>query len=72
MNELQAQQQPSTASSTVTPPSVSSSTVPERNWLSSTSAGPSSTSTDPSGELQSLEKPDHHQAKVNIVFHFGR
>ncbi|XP_044163609.1 uncharacterized protein LOC122947975 [Acropora millepora] len=72
MNELQAQKQPSTASATVTPPSVSSSTVPESNWLPSTSAGPSSTSTARSGELQSLEKPDQHQAKVNILFHCGR
>ena len=73
MSELQAQQQ-STASSSVTPPSVSSSTVPERNSLPSTSTGPSSTSTAPSGELQSLEKQDQDQAKVNsfISFHCGR
>ncbi|XP_074624680.1 transformation/transcription domain-associated protein-like isoform X2 [Acropora palmata] len=62
MSELQAQQQ-STASSSVTPPSVSSSTVPERNSMPSTSTGPSSTSTAPSGELQSLEKQDQDQAK---------
>ena len=73
MSELQAQQQ-STASSSVTPPSVSSSTVPERNSLPSTSTGPSSTSTAPSGELQSLEKQDQDQAKVNnfISFHCGK
>ncbi|KAK2564815.1 Transformation/transcription domain-associated protein [Acropora cervicornis] len=62
MSELQAQQQ-STASSSVMPPSVSSSTVPERNSMPSTSTGPSSTSTAPSGELQSLEKRDQDQAK---------
>ncbi|KAK2564910.1 hypothetical protein P5673_011617 [Acropora cervicornis] len=63
MNKLRPQQQ-STASSTVAPHSVSSSTVSERNWLPSTSAGPSSTSTAPLGELRSLEKPDQDQAKL--------
>ena len=69
MSELQAQQQ-STASSSATPPSVSSSTVPDRSSLPSTSTGPSSTSTAPSGELQSLEKQDQDQAKVNLLFYF--
>ena len=70
MSELQAQQQ-STASSSVTPPSVSSSTVPERSSLPSTSTGPSSTSTAPSGELQSLEKQDQDQGKVNYFTSFN-